>query len=675
MQHMRNVPVQAGLPVPEQLIAAQLQHCAFVRMHADGGADISIVTRAAVERMWAHLPPRERPALETSAVKRVRGVAGAQDVLGEIKLTFTVYYSVCHLPFESRTFTASFHVVETLPGGLEGLIGKELCQPGHPFFDHIYRVHAERIQFFSDTHLPPSAVTVSRESSREVGMEGEADDAAPRVLLAQRLSARERDDTQRRHLKEEADRAWEQLTPTQLTRNSFPSPTLPSVDTLVDAPDGPTGESHAERQARLRGIPHAPAPVVAFVAPDRLARAVAAAVRRARSESATPAASGEGGGPQPGHNEEPEPLVGAQLSGRQAPLSLASPIIAGHLITAPLLHRIATAQHASSEQQRATWGPSEGFKTLDVNGVAVVVRYNRIVVPTETLQQELLATHHVANLHQGAGPMVASLQRVAWWPTLQEDCRQRVAQCPECQYGRIRSSLPRIGKLHPTLCGTPLSTWYVDAQGPFPASTMADGRAATYLMVAIDAFTRVVFMKAYPTVRASTATEFAAALVARYCLPRIVRTDGAPTFKNVEFRTWCEKRRIDLIIGVAEHHRGQGLVERALGGILTTLKTVTFPRPATWAHAGRLEALQASINETPHGSLGMSPFAALHGFEPRTSTSSSLGLEEPLFESISQYHEVILAAQERARDEAENKLLLKAIATGNMGLLALDLQQ
>jgi hypothetical protein len=112
-------------------------------------------------------------------------------------------------------------------------------------------------------------------------------------------------------------------------------------------------------------------------------------------------------------------------------------------------------------------------------------------------------------------------------------------------------------------------------------------------------------------------------------------------------RVQAQCARADLLV-THRHNRGQGLVERALGGILTTLKTVTFPRPATWAHAGRLEALQASINETPHGSLGMSPFAALHGFEPRMSTSSSLGLEEPLFESISQYHEVILAAQERA---------------------------
>jgi hypothetical protein len=116
-----------------------------------------------------------------------------------------VSYSVGSLPYESRLFAVRFHVIESLPGGLDGLLGKEMCQPGHPFFDHIYVHHARDIEFWSDTHQPPEEVGASRTaSSRASAAVHSPADAEADVFLLQRgaaLAAR-RMDTLRRLARE-----------------------------------------------------------------------------------------------------------------------------------------------------------------------------------------------------------------------------------------------------------------------------------------------------------------------------------------------------------------------------------------------------------------------------------------------------------------------------------------
>ena len=152
LQHCRKVPVKLGYSV-------------YGRVTVDSGADINIISRAFLDR----LPAAERPQLEASEIGGVRGVGGQRkEVLGVVTLSMLVSYSVGSLPYESRLFSVRFHVIEVLPGGVDGLLGKEMCQPGHPFFDHIYVHHARNIEFWSDTHQPPEEVGASRTASARV---------------------------------------------------------------------------------------------------------------------------------------------------------------------------------------------------------------------------------------------------------------------------------------------------------------------------------------------------------------------------------------------------------------------------------------------------------------------------------------------------------------------------
>jgi transposase InsO family protein len=205
-----------------------------------------------------------------------------------------------------------------------------------------------------------------------------------------------------------------------------------------------------------------------------------------------------------------------------------------------------------------------------------------------------------------------------------------------------------VGQLRPTLSPHPWHTVYVDAQGPLPASDV--GRETLrYVMGGIDAFSRMVFLRAYSSIPADTTIDFLEQLLARTVTrPRVIRCDGGKQFDNNKARAWCTARGIKLVIGVPAHHRGQGLIERVFGTLVRALTINSFPDPSSWAHGRRLEALEALINATRHGVLGMSPFAVMHGFEPRMEVDARLDLPGPVYACLDEYHARLAAAQEVA---------------------------
>ena len=335
------------------------------------------------------------------------------------------------------------------------------------------------------------------------------------------------------------------------------------------------------------------------------------------------------------------------MSGRHAPSELLGTVVPGHLRTAPLLAEIVEAQRSAPADQQEQWA-SPAFRTLETNGLRLVTRAGHVVVPTRALQERIVDLHHTLHQHQGVGPMLATLQQRVWWPTMRADCERRVAECPECQYGGVRSSFPKVGVLRPTLSPHPWHSVYVDAMGKLPASVV--GRETMqYVMGAIDAFSRMVFLRPYSRIPADTTIDFLEQLLARSVTrPRILRSDGGTQFDCEKVRDWCKAHGIELVIGVPGHHRGQGLIERVFGTLERALKIICLPDVSSWARGRRLEKLEALINATPHGTLGMSPFAVMHGYEPRLEMDVRLDSPEPIYDCLDEYHTRLAAAQEVA---------------------------
>jgi len=329
---------------------------------------------------------------------------------------------------------------------------------------------------------------------------------------------------------------------------------------------------------------------------------------------------------------------------------LASPIVRGHLITAPLIAEIAAAQADASEEERASWGEdSHRLETVDINGLSVVMRDGRIVVPTSALQQRVLEMHHAPHgLHLGHRQVIDSAKRSSWWATLEADAEALTHGCPQCQYGNIATGTGKVGTLYPSTPWAPLASLYVDYVGPFVGSCpdFVETAPHSFILVGVDAFTRVVLLRSYERADGHSSCNFLEAWAARYGMPHTIRSDRGSHFNNRPFRALCKENNIDYIPGVSYHHRGQGVVERLIKEVTRMLVKSTYPAFDKWATGDRMERMTRVINETPHGVLGMSPFEAAHGVAPRSTARAALGLPAEVFESIAAFHRRLLRVQE-----------------------------
>lgn len=296
---------------------------------------------------------------------------------------------------------------------------------------------------------------------------------------------------------------------------------------------------------------------------------------------------------------------------------------------------------------------------MELDGIRLACRGRRIVVPismTEILLDRFHgpstasgSTEHETLSHLSGGQLFSSLARWVWWESMQEDCTRRTRECPQCQLADLPVALPRVGALHPTLAPGPLHTLYMDFFGPLQPSVPDNGSgiAQQYIVAGIDAFSRTVLLVGCSAATGDAAEGLLRLWTLRYCAPQIVRTDRGSHFTGKAFRAACEKAGAKLVLGVPYHHSGQGMIERVLRGVLRSLIATSFPAADRWAKADRLALMTAVINTTPNGVTGMSPFAVLHGFEPRVGIAAALRLPLPTFESIASFHRELLALQER----------------------------
>lgn len=144
MSHMRGVPIgigpcDIGLEVAPDLAVSQLVERIHLRVHGDGGADVNVLSHDAFLRLSAATQATQQPTSVT-----VAGIGGRQRAVCEIVIAFTVSYSIAGLPFETATFSGTFVVLPQLPSGLDGLLGKQFCSPGHAFFERLYGTRRRR---------------------------------------------------------------------------------------------------------------------------------------------------------------------------------------------------------------------------------------------------------------------------------------------------------------------------------------------------------------------------------------------------------------------------------------------------------------------------------------------------------------------------------------------------
>lgn len=199
-----------------------------------------------------------------------------------------------------------------------------------------------------------------------------------------------------------------------------------------------------------------------------------------------------------------------------------------------------------------------------------------------------------------------SIKSQFWFPKMTRFIRKFINSCLQCAYDKGNYS--RLGgELNPIpKPAVPTHTLHVDHLGPFVKTRKGN----TYILVAIDSFTKFVFAKATKncssvgTIRLlkETFTQFGN-------LTRVV-TDRGKAFTSRYFKQFSDEMQFKHILNAIASPRSNGQVERVNRTLLNGLNIMSESE-CTWDN--KLADVVWGINNTPYATMGIAPFNLMFG--------------------------------------------------------------
>ncbi|XP_022149417.1 protein NYNRIN-like [Momordica charantia] len=210
----------------------------------------------------------------------------------------------------------------------------------------------------------------------------------------------------------------------------------------------------------------------------------------------------------------------------------------------------------------------------------------------------------------GARSLSAKVVRQGYyWPTIEQDARQFVKTCDNCQ--RFANIIHQpLELLTPISAPWPFAQWGVDIIGPFPL-----GKGQTkFAVVAMDYFTKWAEAEALSHITESRVTSFIwANVVCRFGIPNAIVTDNGKQFDNAKFKDFCSNLGIRHLSSSPAHPKANGQVEAVNKIIKRELKLRLDSRMGRWAE--ELPEVLWSYQTTPRESTGETPFSLAFGSE------------------------------------------------------------
>ncbi len=290
--------------------------------------------------------------------------------------------------------------------------------------------------------------------------------------------------------------------------------------------------------------------------------------------------------------------------------------------------------------------------------------YNgRIYVP-EALRDVIMERYHDSPLagHFGAEKTQALIQRKYFWPKLAKDVNEHIASCSVC--AMIKSSRHKpYGKLTPL--PVPTHKWKdisLDFVTGLPLSK--DWRGHTYdsILVIVDRLTK---MSHYIAVNKTLdAEQFAQVLIENliryHGLPDSIVTDRGSLFTSQFWSSLAYFLGVKRRLSTAFHPQTDGQTERQNSTMEQYLRAFICWEQDDWVKW--LPTAEFAYNNAKNSTIGMSPFEANLGYEPRMSwdedidpksrSRAAVDNANHLFTLIGVCKDAILAAQQSQEEYA-----------------------
>jgi transposase InsO family protein len=139
----------------------------------------------------------------------------------------------------------------------------------------------------------------------------------------------------------------------------------------------------------------------------------------------------------------------------------------------------------------------------------------------------------------------------------------------------------------------------------------------TYLLVAVDKFSKWIEAVPITNQEATTAVKFFESIVYRYSVPNSIITDNGTNFTSGEFQKFAKELSIKIKYALVAHPKSKGQVKKANGLVCAGLKKRLL-RPLKRTAGFWVEELPSvlwSLRTTPNSSTGYTLFFMLFGAE------------------------------------------------------------
>ena len=252
------------------------------------------------------------------------------------------------------------------------------------------------------------------------------------------------------------------------------------------------------------------------------------------------------------------------------------------------------------------------YRNTELDGKAV----SQLVLPS-CYKDVVLSGLHDDVGHQGRDRTLWLVRQIFYWPGLEGDVEQKVAQCPNCI--RRKSHIRPRAEMIPIESSRPLELVCID----FLGLERSKGGYENVLVIT-DHFTR--YAQAIPT-RNQTAQTTARVLyenfICHYSFPSRLHSDQGRNFESRVIKELCKIAGVEKTRTTPYHPMGNGMVERFNQTLIGMLGKLDVERKADWQ--SYVKPLVQAYNATKHDGTGYSPHYLMFGWHPRLAIDAFLG--------------------------------------------------
>ncbi|KAJ1601244.1 hypothetical protein NDA14_000540 [Ustilago hordei] len=287
-----------------------------------------------------------------------------------------------------------------------------------------------------------------------------------------------------------------------------------------------------------------------------------------------------------------------------------------------------------------------GGSAKEVDGQSLSVEHLRFMVMTQC--HDGITAGHV-----GRDATIKAAQRHYWWPNMTAWIADYVASCPVCARYKAPRHRP-YGLLQPL--ATPDRPWgsiSLDFIEGLPPSKKYDSKTYDSILVIVDRLTKFAILA--PTNKTVTAKQTAVLLyghmVRLFGYPDHMVSDRGRQFISGAWKAFAEQMGVKHSLSTAYHPQTDGQTERVNQVIEQYLRMSCNYEQNDWANL--LDTAAFVYNNTVHNSIGVSPFFACYGWNPKAHPDipQRLGVNDPgRFEYLMDGKERCKYLQEQIRE-------------------------